>query len=384
MPLLRDSRGGKMESAVSKSTFRGMFNGRAVVVTNLPPGLSRHLANQATLTSGREDVCLRTTAEYTALFDLLMDDVDVAEPFGNLVLLNDTGEPTRAGKMVENYLIASEGKSEFFAGDMYVVHIEDFPLQAQPVRPPARSFGNAELKVWRVDPNDHRRIPAPGDEGILFHTSAFTLANRGNWTLLAPKRSWRIDLEKQGGSDNRLVGMSRINLKAMCDDPSQMREALALRFFSRAGVPSPRHTYAKLAFGASYRGLFSVVEQVDRQFLKEHFGKNYLGNLYKAYCCDTGCATLEYQVGPEGVDRGRHYFTPLTADRTYRLKTNKKNSRTNAYSDLARLIEKINGTALPGGPERFNTDAFRESMEQIMNVRAFLRWARQRAPWRLG
>jgi hypothetical protein len=346
-----------------------------VVVTNLPPGHGRRLANQASLTSGRDDVCLRAKAEYLALFDLLMGDVDVAQPFGKLVLLDDTGRPTRAGEMVENYLLASEGKSEFFASDMYILHVKGFPLPDKPIQPPAQSFGNAELRLWRVDPNDHRRIPTPSDEGILYHTSTFTLANRGNWSLLAPKLSWRIDLEKHGGSDNRLAGMSSINLRAMCDDPSQMREPLALHLFSKVGVPSPRHTYSKLAFDGSYRGLFSVIEQVDRRFLKEHFGKNDRGNLYKANCCETGCATLEYQVGPEGADRGRHYFAPLTADRTYRLKTNKGNSRANSYSDLSRLIETINGVALPGGPERFDTDAFRESMEQIMNVRAFLRWA---------
>jgi hypothetical protein len=352
-----------------------MFKDRAVVVTNLPHGHARRLADQASLASHCDDVCLRTTGDYLALFDLLVGDVDQARSFGNLVLLDDVGRLTRTGKMVQDYLCASEGRREFFAGDMYLFHIKGFPLQDEPVRPPAQSFGNAHLRVWRVDPSDPRCIPPPNDEGALYHTSNFTLANCGNWSLLAPKLSWRIDLEKHGGSDNRLAGMSRINLRAMCDDPSQMREALALHLFSKASVPSPCHTYAKLAFDVSYRGLFSVIEDIDRRFLKEHFGKNDCGNLYKASCCNSECATLEYQAPPEGIDRRRHYFTPLTADRTYRLKTNRRSFRANTYSDLARLIEAINGVALSGGPERFDTDGFRESMERIMNVRAFLRWA---------
>jgi hypothetical protein len=52
-----------------------------------------------------------------------------------------------------------------------------------------------------------------------------------------------------------------------------MREALAWRLFGKAGVPAPRHTYAKLAFDATYGGLFPVIEQVDKRFLKDHFGK---------------------------------------------------------------------------------------------------------------
>ena len=119
--------------------------------------------------------------------------------------------------------------------------------------------------------------------------------------------------------------MTRINLKAMYNDPSQMREALAWRLFGIADIVAPRHTYAKLAFGGTYRGLFSVIEQVDRRFLKDHFGENHHGNLYKTGCRDIGCATLAYRTGPDGDDSGRQYFIPGPAERTYRLKTNKNN-----------------------------------------------------------
>ena len=90
----------------------------------------------------------------------------------------------------------------------------------------------------------------------------------------------------------------------MYNDPSQMREALAWRLFRNAGVPSARHTYAKLAFDATYSGLFSVIEQVDRRFLKDHFGDNDHGNLYKAYCGDVGCATLEHRAALTGTTAG--------------------------------------------------------------------------------
>ena len=56
-------------------------------------------------------------------------------------------------------------------------------------------------------------------------------------------------------------------------------------------------------------GLFFFVEQVDARFLKDHFGSNDRGNLYKAYCGDVGCATLERRVGADGDDSGRQYFT---------------------------------------------------------------------------
>jgi hypothetical protein len=239
---------------------------------------------------------------------------------------------------------------------------------------PVRPAHGTRLDVWHTDPGDRRRVPAPDGGGVLFSTMAFALKNSGNRTLSAPKRSWRIILDP-AVCGNRLAGMTRINLKAMYNDPSQMREALAWRLFGLAGIPAPRHTYAKLAFDDNYRGLFSVIEHVDKKFLKDHFGKNCRGNLYKTGYRDIGGAHLEYRTGSDGDDSGRQYFIPGSAERTYRLQTNKNNPEASAYDDLACFIRTINGVGRRGGGERFDTDAFRESVDGIMNVSGFLRWA---------
>ena len=78
---------------------------------------------------------------------------------------------------------------------------------------------------------------------------------------------------------------------------------------------------------------------------------------------------------PDGDDSGRQYFRADDDERTYRLKTNKDDHDASSYDDLATFIRTINGTGLPGGDGRFGTDAFRESVDGIMNARAFLRWA---------
>src|SRR5204863_143738 len=78
----------------------------------------------------------------------------------------------------------------------------------------------------------------------------------------------------------------------------------AWHLFGSVGIPAAQHTYAKLAFDNRYFGLFSFVEQVDKRFLKDHFGANDKGNLYKAYCGDIGCATLEHRTGDGGDDGG--------------------------------------------------------------------------------
>jgi CotH kinase protein len=270
---------------------------------------------------------------------------------------------------------ATHAKDEFFSAGMYVFHVTGFPPPPGVLTRKAEAPPGARLDVWRTDPASDRHIPGPGAEGVAFSTAGFSLVNSGNRTLRTPKRSWKISLDDASGDAGRLAGMTCVNLKSMYNDPSQMREALAWRLFARAGVPAPRHTYAKLAFDATYYGLFSVIEQVDKRFLKDHFGGNHRGNLYKAYCGDVGCATLEHRAGPDGDDSGRQYYKVAADDRTYRLKTNEDDPDASTYDDLALFIRTINGMALGDGDRRFDTDAFRESVDGIMNAPAFLRWA---------
>ena len=132
-------------------------------------------------------------------------------------------------------------KPEFFGADMYMFRVAGFRPARGVITEPTKPAHGARLDVWRTDPRDRRRVPAPGSEGVLFSTMAFALKNSGNRTLRAPKRSWRILLDASGDT-NQLAGMTRINLKAMYNDPSQMREALAWRLFGIAGLPAPRHT----------------------------------------------------------------------------------------------------------------------------------------------
>ena len=267
---------------------------------------------------------------------------------------------------------SARAKDEFFSADMHMFHVTGFPQQPGVLTKKAEAPQHARLDVWRTDPASSQHIPGPGAEGVEFGAQGFSLVNSGNRTLHAPKRSWKIELEHGA---NHIAGMTCVNLKSMYNDPAQMREALAWGLFRHAGVPAAQHTYAKLAFDATYYGLFSVIEQVDKRFLKDHFGDNDRGNLYKAYCGDVGCATLQHRTGPDGDDSGRQYYRAADDDRTYRLKTNEDDRGASTYDDLALFIRTINGTRLGGGEGRFDTDAFRESVDGIMNARAFLRWA---------
>jgi hypothetical protein len=352
-----------MDAGINAKQFRDMFDERAIAVADLPPGTAHDLAAKVNRPAGLGDATLRTRAEFSALFDgLRQDGADV------LVLTDGQGTPTTAGRIVDTLRRASIGKPEFFARPIYQVSITDWPPADMRPEVPVEATGDARVALWRADADDTRPVPPAGDSGVLFTSSTFSLVNSGNRTKEAPKRSWKVDVDP-GDDDDRIVGMSRLNLKSMYNDPSQMREAIAWALLRSVGVPAARHTYARVAINGGYQGLYSLIEQVDRSFLRERFGPNNRGNLYKAYCGDVGCATLEHRVGADGDDSGRQYFTSHDdPDLTYRLKTNEDDPGLNGYDDLARLIRVIND-----GP--FTTDAFRSAVEDILDVRGFLRWA---------
>lgn len=222
------------------------------------------------------------------------------------------------------------------------------------------------------------------DGKLVYKTNKFSVRTSGNLTNGTPKSSYKLGLDAK---DDKLFGMKSLNLKSMWNDVSQMREALAWRMLQEAGLHAPRHTYAKLCINGKYFGLYSMIEQVEKGWLEDHFGENKKGNLYKAYFpdpargpADIGPADLSYRKGRDGDDSGKQYFVEHDIDnRTYRLKSNDSADDPPAaqtYDDLAKLTKVINGIELPGtGDAKFDTAAYQTAMEKIFDVKGFLRWA---------
>ena len=245
--------------------FLELFKNRAVVFTDLPAGRARELAERVNERAGRGDATIRTPAEFEALFGELTG----ADPAAGarLTVRDGAGALTAEGAILQEYLRVAGGADNFFDQPMWVVSVADWPAPDVLLEKAVTSSGGARLDVWRADPADPRPIPPAGASGVLFTSATFSLMNSGNRTLLAPKRSWKIDVEP-GDDDDQIVGLARLNLKSMYNDPSQMREALAWDLFARPEIPAARHTYARLAINGCYRGLYSMIEQVDRPFLR--------------------------------------------------------------------------------------------------------------------
>ncbi|MEE3373194.1 MAG: CotH kinase family protein [Planctomycetota bacterium] len=107
------------------------------------------------------------------------------------------------------------------------------------------------------------------------------LRYKGNGSFLVGhytgKYSFKVDFnEYREGVSFR--GLRKLNLNNEATDPSMMREALSYEIFRAAGVVCSRVNFARvyLTVGGGQqrepKGLYTIVEQVDKRFLKDRFG----------------------------------------------------------------------------------------------------------------
>ena len=90
------------------------------------------------------------------------------------------------------------------------------------------------------------------------------------------KRPFLIDLDRS--APGGFHGQHALQLQSGALDPAKAREALAFALFREALVPAPRTALAEATLSVpgehqkAYLGLYTLVEPVDRAFLKDRFG----------------------------------------------------------------------------------------------------------------
>ena len=134
------------------------------------------------------------------------------------------------------------------------------------------------------------------------------------------KRNLKVKLDWTDGKQ-RYSGAKTLNLNAGGLDPSKLRDALGYAVFRQAGVPASRTTFAEVSLTVPgvhdnvHLGLFTMVEQVNKAFLKSRFG-NSKGLLMKP----EGVLSVEFR-GEDWAAYEEAYRPddPPTAEQTKRL-----------------------------------------------------------------
>ncbi len=111
------------------------------------------------------------------------------------------------------------------------------------------------------------------------------LRPKGNSSLMTTSGSGSIRFSLKAdlnffNSARNLDGVKKLNFNNGFSDPTFIREVLAYDVFAQMDIPTPRTSFVDLWVNDTHLGLYTMVEQIDQTFLREHFADG-TGNLYK-------------------------------------------------------------------------------------------------------
>jgi hypothetical protein len=168
-------------------------------------------------------------------------------------------------------------------------------------------------------------------------TSRDTLQNigfrlRGNSSRYSKKKSFKISFSEYS-SGRKYQGVKKINLNGQHNDPTMIREKLYYDSWTKAGMAERRTSFVKLYINQIYYGLYTNLEEMDKDWLQRVFSEKS-GNLYKCtYPADLVFHGTDQQVY-KNIQSGS-----VTGGRAYDLQTNESEDN---YSDLVELITILN------------------------------------------
>ena len=105
------------------------------------------------------------------------------------------------------------------------------------------------------------------------------IRSRGGGTRNGTKPGLKLDMN-EFDSKQDFLGLTAVVLDNAWQDPSYMREKIALKFYAQMGIPTPREAFARLFINGVYSGLYIMVEEIDKKFLARAFGEDQ-GYLYE-------------------------------------------------------------------------------------------------------
>jgi spore coat protein CotH len=158
------------------------------------------------------------------------------------------------------------------------------------------------------------------------------------------KKSMKIDFN-HFVDGKKYDGLKKINLNNGFGDPAIQRDKLCYNIMNKSGVDAPRSSYARIYLNNQYWGLYLLVEQVDRTFLKDNFG-NSNGNLFK----NVGNSELEWM----GQDTSQY-------QQIFELKTD---PNVEAWENFVELMDVLNNTG---------DGDFKEEISKIFDVDLYLK-----------
>lgn len=137
-----------------------------------------------------------------------------------------------------------------------------------------------------------------------------------------------------------LDGLKKMNLNNFTNDPSLLHDVICFKLMRDQGITAPRTAFAKVFVNGEYIGLYLIIENVDKRFLKFAYGSaSNDGNLYKT---DRGASVTLDWLGPESQgykDQGLKLTTNESVDDWSILIEFINNLNNNHASDFKTYLE---------------------------------------------
>ncbi len=144
---------------------------------------------------------------------------------------------------------------------------------------------------------DLRYVPgtATGSELTLTNVG-IRLKGSASFRTLDQKAAFKVKVD-EFVTGQRLLGLRRLTLNNMVQDPSMVHERLGYRYLRAAGVPAPLCNHARVLVNGEYYGLYANLQTLDDEFA-EALWSPAPGNLY-----DVPTGEYFYDLLPEYLDR---------------------------------------------------------------------------------
>lgn len=110
--------------------------------------------------------------------------------------------------------------------------------------------------------------------------------NYGSYRTLDEKAAFLLDFNRYVPGQT-FLGLEKLAVNNMVQDPSMQREVLGYRLFREGGAPAPRAAHAVVTVNGEPYGLYTTVETADNETLLDAWFGDHQGNLYEgAYGSD--------------------------------------------------------------------------------------------------
>jgi len=184
------------------------------------------------------------------------------------------------------------------------------------------------------------------------------IRSRGLGSRSATKPGLRVDFDRYS-SGQQFLGLKSFVLDNLTQDFSGIKETVAMRFFTRLGIPAPRETHTRLFVNGQYVGLYALVESVDKTMMGRVFGSigdNIQNDGY----------LFEYNYVLGSPWRFTYEGSPLAPYKArFDIKTNESHAESLIWGPIEELVRLVNDT--PSG-------SFEQTIAPRIDLPAFVRY----------